>query len=178
MGLNQIEKVESPEKIHPKTKGTSKRKRDTPSPKASVTDKRKILEEKLAKKYQAQRCAKGLIREKNKLKKEKSKKESPDKESSFAALLREMRDDIKDIKSDNRDIKHNMQQMNTKIVTIETKQKENEEKTATELQEIRTEMRNNQETLQDTITANVISQINPIVNEKQTQLPQMTSKNG
>merc|ERR1711954_56369 len=63
-----------------------------------------------------------------------------------------------------------MQQMSSKILSIQTKQKENEEKTATELHEIQTEMRNNQETLQETITANVISQINPIVNEKQNSI--------
>merc|ERR1711954_486441 len=165
VSLNQIEKVESPEKTCQKGKGNSRRKSDTPSPKASVTAKRKIFEDKLSKKYQAQRCAKELMREKNKLKKEKSKKESSDDDKSIAALLKEMRDNIKDIKSDNRETKTNMQQMNSKIISIETKQKDNKEKTATELQEIRTEMRNNKETLEETITTNVIRQINHIVNE-------------
>merc|ERR1711954_38548 len=116
VSLNQIEKVESPEKTCQKGKGNSKRKRETPSPKASVTDKRKIFEDKLSKKYQAQRCTKELMREKNKLKKEKSKKESSDDDMSIAALMKEMRADIKDIKNDNREIKTNMQDMNSKIV--------------------------------------------------------------
>merc|ERR1711954_284652 len=134
------------------------------------TGKRKIFEDKLLKKYQAQRYAKELIREKSKLKKERSKKVSSDDDMSIAALLKEMRADIKDIKNDNREIKTNMQDMNSKIVSIETKQRDNEEKTANELQEIRNEMKSNKEKLEDTITAKLIRQINPIVNENKNQI--------
>merc|ERR1711954_342477 len=122
-----------------------------------------MFEDKLLKKYQAQRWAKELMREKNKLKKERIKKESLDDEMSIAALLKEMRADIKDIKNDNREIKTNMQEMNAKIVSIEKKQNDSEQKTANELHEIRYEVRGNKEKLEESITANVIRQIDPII---------------
>ena len=58
----------SPEKNKIKGKNHSKRKRETPSPKGEVMDKRKLFEEKLARKYQAQRKEKELVRERCKQK--------------------------------------------------------------------------------------------------------------
>merc|ERR1711954_440931 len=129
-------------------KGTSKRKRYTPSPQANVKTKRMIFEDKLAKKYQAQRCAKELAREKNKLKKEKAKKENSEEETSIAQLLKEMREDIRkiktdneEIKSDNKEIKQSIGQMNNKIKAFEDKQSTTEERTSAAILEIRNEMK-------------------------------------
>merc|ERR1711954_316726 len=83
------ERNDSPEKNCPKGKVFSKRKRDSPPPRDSVKNKRMIFEEKLAKKYQAQGCAKELAREKGKSKKEKQKKDNAEEESSIAILLHE-----------------------------------------------------------------------------------------
>merc|ERR1712081_30511 len=58
-----------------------------------------------------------------------------------------------------------MQDMNARIVSIEKKQQVNEEKTANELHEIRNEVRGNKEKLEESITANVICQIDPMINE-------------
>merc|ERR1711954_324926 len=77
------------------------------------------------------------------------------------------RSDIKEIKSDNREIKTNMQDINVKINTIEVKQKEADEKNAAEFKEIRKEMVTNKESMQETITANVIAKLNPIKNANQ-----------
>merc|ERR1712081_83549 len=164
VSLTRMKKVESPEITCPKGKGTNKRKRDTPSPKKNVSDKRKLFEDKLANKYKAQRSAKEKLREQNKFKKEKSKKETPEEENSIAALLREMRNNIKEIKTDNREIKNNMQDINTKINWIEVKQKQADEKNAAEFKEIRKEMATNKESMQETTTANVIAKLNPIKN--------------
>merc|ERR1711954_634389 len=168
VSLNRIlpEKNDSPEDTLMKKRDTSKRKRDSPPPKDVVKTKRMIYEEKLAQKYKAQRSAKELAREKGKGKKEKSKNKSEDEEQSIAAMLREMRADIREIKTDNKEIKTNMQQMNTKIVAMENKQKENELKTATEFTDNRREIQINKETMQDSIAANVIEKLKPVIEEK------------
>merc|ERR1712081_29282 len=70
--------------------------------------------------------------------KEKAKKD--EEEKSIAQLLKEMREDIREIKSDNKEIKENLTDMNHKIDKIETKQKENVDKTNAEFKEIRNEM--------------------------------------
>merc|ERR1712081_108093 len=89
---------------------------------------------------------------------------------SIAALLKEMRADIKDINNDNREIKTNMQDMNAKFVSIEKKQNDGEQKTANELHEIRNEVRGNKEKLEESITVNVIHQIDPIIKENKNQI--------
>merc|ERR1712081_35922 len=167
VSLTRTKKPESPEITCPKGKGTNKRKRDTRSPKKTVSDKRKLFEDKLANKYKAQRSAKEKLRELNKVKKEKSKKETPEEDNSIAALLREMRNDIKEIKSDNREIKTNRQDINTKVNSIEAKQKVSDEKNEAEFKEIRNEIIANNESMQEKITANVIAELNSIINAKQ-----------
>merc|ERR1711954_119664 len=129
-----------------------------------VRNKRQLFEEKLSKKYQAQRTAKEQAR--NKTKKEKLKKDSSEDETSIAALLKEIRGDIKDIKADNRDIKNNMQDMNDKIIKIENKQKETEEKSTNEFKIIRNEINVNNENLRETIAIKVINEIKPMIPEK------------
>merc|ERR1711954_555964 len=86
---------------------------------------------------------------------------------SIASLLRKMRADIKDIKSDNKGIKVNMQQMNQKILTMETKQKESDENTASELVNIRREIEDGKEAMQDAVATKVLDQIKPVIEEKQ-----------
>merc|ERR1711954_608857 len=68
------------------------------------------------------------------------------------------------------EIKTNMQDMNAKIVSIEKKQHDSEQKTANELHEIRNEVRGNKEKLEESITANVIRQIDPIIKENKNQI--------
>merc|ERR1711954_104771 len=138
------EKKEAPDENIPKKSDAPKRKRDSPPPKDCVQNKRQIFEDQLASKYRAQRSAKENL--KNKSKKDKSKKEEDD--MSIASLLREMRADIKDIKSDNKEIKANMQQMNQKTITMETKQKESDENTAAELVNIRKGIEDGKEAMQ------------------------------
>merc|ERR1711954_178492 len=132
VSLNRIPggTTDSPEKKCSKSKGYTKRKRDSPPPMDGVKTKRMIFKEKLALKYQAQRNAKESARSKMKSKNGKPKKESLDDESSIAILLKEIRGDIKEIKADNREIKNDMKSMSSKIETIEKKQLESEEKTA------------------------------------------------
>merc|ERR1711954_93806 len=104
-----------------------------------------LFEDKLAKKYAAQRCARDNAR--TKAKKEQKKKE--EEEKSIATLLKEMREDIKEIKSDNKEIKENLTDMNVKIDKIETKQKEYEHKNDAEFKEIRNEMLAKNKEIQD-----------------------------
>merc|ERR1711954_398625 len=129
-----------------------------------VKNKRQLFEEKLSKKYQAQRTAKEQAR--NKTKKDKSKKDSSEDETSIAVLLKEIRGDIKEIKADNRDIKNNMQDMNAKILKIENKQKETEEKPTNEFKQIRNEINVNNENLKETIAIKVINKIKPMIPDK------------
>merc|ERR1711954_616472 len=68
------------------------------------------------------------------------------------------------------EIKTNMQDMNAKIVSIEKKQNDSEQKTPNELHEIRNEVRGNKEKLEESITANVICQIDPILKENKNQI--------
>merc|ERR1712081_42232 len=82
-------------------------------------------------------------------------------------MLQEMRDDIKEIKTDNREIKPNMQQMSSKIVSMEQQQKENEERTATKFLDIRREMQENKTVMQESISANVIEKLKPVIAENQ-----------
>merc|ERR1711954_289790 len=168
VSLNRIlpEKSDSPEDTLLKKRDTYKRKRDSPPPKDVVKTKRMIYEEKLAQKYKAQHSAKELAREKCKGKKEKGKNKSEDEDQSIAAMLSEMRADIREIKTDNKDIKTNMQQMSTKIVAMENKQRENEQKIATEFIDIRKEIQTNKENMQDSIAANVIEKLKPVIEEK------------
>merc|ERR1712081_37706 len=167
VSLNRInpEKADSPEKTRIKTKGNSKRKRDTPSPKDSVKDKRRIFEDKLANKYKAQRNAKECMR--NRIKKDKPKKEAPEEEESIAQLLREIRGDIKDMKTDLKDTQKDVQNMNAKIDVIEKNQKDHEIKTATELNEIRNEMHTKNIVMQETITSNILQQLKPQIDDNQ-----------
>merc|ERR1711954_479828 len=130
-----MEAIESPEKTRQKFKGYSKRKRDSPLPRDCVKNKRQLFEDKLSKKYQAQRTAKEQARERTKTKKDKVKKDSSEDESLIAVLLREIRGDIKEIKADNREIKNNMQDTNAKIIQIEKKQKVTEEKSTNEFKQ-------------------------------------------
>merc|ERR1711954_254347 len=76
VSLNRIPggAADSPEKKCSKSKGYTKRKRDSPPPKDGIKTKRMIFEDKLARKYQAQRNAKESARNKMKTKKEKTKK--------------------------------------------------------------------------------------------------------
>merc|ERR1711954_44468 len=99
----------------------------------------------------------------SKSKKEKPKKESSDNESSIAVLLRDIRGNIKEIKADNREIKTEMKDMNSKIILIEKKQKESEEKTSKELKEIREEINSNNEVMKETIAIKVINEIEPLI---------------
>merc|ERR1712081_152728 len=105
-----------------------------------------------------------MAREKNITKKEKTNKEEDD--SSIASLLREMRADIKNIKSDNKEMKINMQQMNQEIVSIETKQKESDENTASELVSIHREIEDGKEAMQDAVATKVLDQLKPVIEEK------------
>merc|ERR1711954_226926 len=152
-----------PDKTRGKAKGNSKRKRDTPSPKG-VKDKRRIFEDKLASKYKAQRNAKECLR--NRVKKEKPKKEAEEDES-IAQLLREIRGDIKDMKTDLKVTQKDVQNMNAKIDVIEKNQKDHEIKTATEINEIRNEMQTNNIVMQETITSNILQQLKPQIDENQ-----------
>merc|ERR1711954_122681 len=63
-----------------------------------------------------------------------------------------------------------MQEMNAKIVSIEKKQNDSEQKPANELHEIRNEVRGNKGKLEESITANVIRQIDPIIKENKSQI--------
>merc|ERR1711954_251804 len=77
-----------------------------------------------------------------------------------------MRADIREIKTDNKEIKNNMQKMNTKIAAIKIKQKDNEIKTVTEFLNIRKEMSIDKDTMNDSIAANVLEKIKPVLEEK------------
>merc|ERR1711954_40976 len=68
--------------------------------------------------------------------------------------------------TDNKEIKNTMQQMNTKIVAIEIKQKDNELKTATEFLDIRKETLIDKENMKESIAANVIEKLKPVLEEK------------
>merc|ERR1712081_100860 len=109
--------------------------------------------------------------------KEKAKKD--DEETSTAQLLKEMREDIREIKSDNKEIKENLTDMNHKIDKIETKQKENEDKTNAEFKEIRNEMqaknreiqemkqemKTNNSELEKKLTLSVVETLKPKIRE-------------
>merc|ERR1712081_93946 len=70
--------------------------------------------------------------------KEKGKNKSEDEDQSIAAMLREMRADIREIK----------------------------QKTATEFIDICKEIQTNKENMQDSIAANVIEKLKPVIEEK------------
>merc|ERR1711954_594749 len=131
------------------------------SPKG-VKDKQRIFEDKLASKYKAQRNAKECLR--NRVKKDKPKKEAEEDES-IAQLLREIRGDIKDMKTDLKDTQKDVQNVNAKIDVIEKNQKDHKIKTATEINEIRNEIQTNNTVMQETITSNILQHLKPQIDE-------------
>merc|ERR1711954_562539 len=133
------------------------------SPKG-VKDKQRIFEDKLASKYKAQRNAKECMR--NRVKKDKPKKEAEEDES-ITQLLREISGDIKDMKTDLKVTQKDVQNMNAKIDVIEKNQKDHEMKTATELNEIRNKMHTNNTVMQETITNNILQQLKPQFDDNQ-----------
>merc|ERR1711954_553100 len=84
-----------------------------------------------------------------------------------------------EIKSDNKEIKMNIMQMNSKISTIETKQKENKEKTNADINDLRDEMKannreineiksvmkNKNEELEKKLTENVVETLKPKIRD-------------
>merc|ERR1711954_575266 len=121
-----------PEKKRQKPRGLSKRKRDSPPPPVdSVKTKRMLFEEKLAKKYQTQRCAKETARIKANLtdmnvkidKIETKQKENKNKnDAEFKEIRNEMLNKNKEIQDLRQEIMTNNTELekNITLSVVET----------------------------------------------------------
>merc|ERR1711954_442883 len=100
----------------------------------------------------------------NRAKKDKPKKEN-EEEESIAQMLKEIRGDIKDMKTDLKVTQKDVQNMNSKIDLIDKNQKDHEIKTAAGINEIRNEIQTNNAAMQETIKTNILEQLKPQIVE-------------
>merc|ERR1711954_87349 len=100
------------------------------SAKVNVRARRAKFEENILGKYQTQCNVKEMSKEKSKLRKEKIKKQpSPEvKSDPMTELLKEIRNDLKDIKGELRTNNNKIEEMNQRIGTLDRNEIEAEKK--------------------------------------------------
>merc|ERR1712082_109307 len=81
-----------------------------------------------------------------------------------------MRNELKEMSQDLKENKRNIQEMSQKINAIEQRQKDSDSKTVEEISSIRTEIRENNTKMQETIQNNILSQIKPEMAQMQEEL--------
>merc|ERR1711954_8025 len=157
-----------------------RKRRRSPSPKTKISPKKKVsvLERRKAieSKYGIRRNEKGkngkFTKETAKERKEKARREAKEKddssdedEASIAKMLKNISKDIKEVKSEMKISNERVENMSKKINKLEVRTKTNEEKTEKKLVEIqesvRIQIRENNASLQDSISKTIIESLKP-----------------
>merc|ERR1712081_63313 len=153
-------------------KDKPERKRKTPpeiSPKLSVLE-RKSRFERVQEKYKNQSCMKEN-REKSRLEKGRNKKERKPKtdsesDESLSALIKSMHADVKVMKNNLKETTQQIQNINSKITTIENENARNTSETNLKIKAMRCDMNN----LETSVTNRVIQEFDPKINSLRTEL--------
>lgn len=85
----------------------------------------------------------------------------------MAAFMKEMREGFRDIRSDIATNNAKMDNINSNVETLEKLSKSNEKKARKDIDNVREEISENQETIEKNVTSNVIESLKPKITDMQ-----------
>merc|ERR1711954_595279 len=141
---------------------------DPPSPKSKVNVKETSAKfEGIQEKYRNQRNLKDTAKDKAKFKRTCKKVPTESVEDPVAKMLKEMMQDIKEIKNDVKGNNVKIDHFSEKVETIETKQKETDEKNEKTFDEIKDDLANVESRVTDKLMAEIQPSLSVMKNDIQ-----------
>merc|ERR1711954_446847 len=147
--------------------------KESPKGKLSVKENKAKFENKWQEKYRNQRNMKDSKKDANKFKGRACKKTTQVIEDPLAKMIRDMHEDVKEMKLDQKKTTNTIKELSQKLSKKEKKSNENDLNNKKAIEEINTKINN----IEDQVTTKLLAEIEPSLNGMKTQIESNVNQN-